>query len=135
LAVPSQTGSVQHDGPWFLEDYAPGDIIHHHAGMTLTETEHAAATRLYQNTAKVHFDARLMAGTRSGKRLVYGGHVISMARALAFNGFENALRILAWNGGAHTNPVFAGDTLYASPKFSTPSPCPAPQIPAPFACA
>ena len=26
---------------------------------------------------------------------------------------ENVLAILAWNGGAHANPTFAGDTLYA----------------------
>jgi 2-methylfumaryl-CoA hydratase len=54
-----------------------------------------------------------MAGSRFGKRLVYGGHVISVAYALAFNGLENAPCMLAWNGGSHTNPSFAGDTLYA----------------------
>lgn len=113
LDVPAEIAAGNPEGPWYWEDYVPGDRIHHQAGTTLTEGEHATATRLYQNTAKVHFDARLMADSRSGKRLVYGGHVISVARSLAFNGFENALRILAWNAGAHTNPVFAGDTLYA----------------------
>lgn len=113
LDCPAQLHTGTHDGRRFYEDYAAGEIINHHAGMTLTESEHAIATRLYQNTAKVHFDARLMAETRSGKRLVYGGHVISIARALAFTGFENTLRILAWNAGTHANPVFAGDTLYA----------------------
>jgi 2-methylfumaryl-CoA hydratase len=53
------------------------------------------------------------ASTRFGKRLMYGGHVISVARAASFNGLENALGILAWNGGAHANPTFAGDTIYA----------------------
>ena len=44
---------------------------------------------------------------------MYGGHVISVARSLSYNGLENALAILAWNGGAHANPTFAGDTIYA----------------------
>ena len=100
-------------GPHFLEDYAPGERICHGDGMTLSQTEHATATRLYQNNAKVHFDDHAMAQTPAGKRLVYGGHIISIAHALAFNGLENAFRILAWNGGTHANPTYAGDTLYA----------------------
>jgi 2-methylfumaryl-CoA hydratase len=44
---------------------------------------------------------------------VYGGHVISVAHALTFDGFENQVGIAAWNAGSHTNPTFAGDTLFA----------------------
>lgn len=68
------------------------------------------ATRLWQNTAKVHFDA---ASRADGRRLVYGGHVISLARALSFNGMANAQIVAAINAGAHVNPCFAGDTVYA----------------------
>jgi len=100
-------------GGAFWEDYAPGEIIDHVDGMTIEEAEHTIATRLYQNTAKVHFDANAAKSTRFGKRLIYGGHVISVARALSFNGLENTLAILAWNGGSHANPTFAGDTIYA----------------------
>jgi 2-methylfumaryl-CoA hydratase len=100
-------------GRAFFEDYEQGERIHHVDGMTIEEAEHQIATRLYQNTAKVHFDAHAAKSTRFGKRLMYGGHVISLARALSFNGLENALAILAFNAGAHANPTFAGDTLYA----------------------
>jgi len=95
------------------EDFEIGERIDHVDGMTLDDADHTAATRLYQNTARVHFNLHQMAGSRFGKRLVYGGHVISVAYALAFNGLENAPCMLAWNGGSHTNPSFAGDTLYA----------------------
>ena len=71
------------------------------------------ATRLYQNTARVHFNQHLQQSSRLGRRIVYGGHVISIAHALAYDGLENALRILAFNAGAHSNPTVAGDTLYA----------------------
>jgi 2-methylfumaryl-CoA hydratase len=81
--------------------------------MTIEESEHALATRLYQNTARVHFDAHAAQDTRFGRRLIYGGHIISLARALSFNGLENALGILAFNAGTHANPTFAGDTIYA----------------------
>ncbi len=94
-------------------DYAVGERIDHVDGMTVEEAEHQFATRLYQNTARVHFDAHAAQGTRFGKRLIYGGHVISLARALSFNGLGNAFHIAAINGGRHVAPLFAGDTVYA----------------------
>jgi 2-methylfumaryl-CoA hydratase len=45
--------------------------------------------------------------------LIYGGHIISLARCLSFNGMANAFRVLAINAGSHANPSFAGDTIYA----------------------
>jgi 2-methylfumaryl-CoA hydratase len=45
--------------------------------------------------------------------LIYGGHVISLARALSFNGLANAFHVAAINGGRHVAPLFAGDTVYA----------------------
>ncbi|MEM9068559.1 MAG: MaoC family dehydratase [Myxococcota bacterium] len=96
-----------------FDDYVVGERIDHVDGMTIEESEHALATRLYQNTAKVHFNAHAMESSRFKRRLMYGGHVISVARALSFNGLERSLGMLAWNSGAHANPTFAGDTLYA----------------------
>ncbi|RED14143.1 MaoC family dehydratase [Pontivivens insulae] len=91
-------------------DYTIGEKIDHVDGVTIEEAEHMMATRLWQNTAKVHFDAT---NREDGKRLIYGGHVISMARALSFNGLANAVIIVAINGGAHANPCFAGKTVRA----------------------
>jgi 2-methylfumaryl-CoA hydratase len=94
-------------------DYAVGERIDHVDGMTVEEAEHQLATRLYQNTAKVHFNQHAEAQGRFGKRLIYGGHVISLARALSFNGLANAFHIAAINGGRHVAPLFAGGTVYA----------------------
>ena len=91
-------------------DYEVGERIDHVDGVTIEEAEHMLATRLWQNTAKVHFDATFR---EDGKRLIYGGHVISMARALSFNGLANAQMIVALNAGAHANPCFASDTVRA----------------------
>ena len=100
--------------PHFWEDYESGERIDHVDGMTIEEAEHMMATRLYQNTAKVHFDQHAADKGRFGRRLIYGGHIISLARSLSFNGLANACRILAINGGTHANPTFAGDTVYAA---------------------
>ena len=91
-------------------DYEIGEQIDHVDGVTIEEAEHMMATRLWQNTAKVHFDAT---ARPDGTRLIYGGHVISMARALSFNGLANAQMIVAINGGAHANPCLSGDTVRA----------------------
>jgi 2-methylfumaryl-CoA hydratase len=99
--------------PYRYQDYEIGEKIDHVDGMTVEEAEHQIATRLYQNTAKVHFDAFGQRDSRFGKRLIYGGVTISIARALSFNGLANAQLMLAINGGRHVNPLFAGDTLYA----------------------
>ena len=95
------------------DDYAVGERIDHVDGTTIEEAEHMLATRLYQNTAKVHFNQHIEREGRFGKRIVYGGHVISIARALSFNGLANALNVAAIHGGRHTAPSFAGDTIYA----------------------
>ena len=96
--------------PHRLGDYEIGEKIDHVDGVTIEEAEHMLATRLWQNTAKVHFDATFRP---DGPRLIYGGHVISMARALSFNGLANAQMVVGLNGGAHANPCFAGDTVKA----------------------
>ena len=96
--------------PYRLGDYAIGEVIEHVDGVTVEEAEHMLATRLWQNTAKVHFDAT---NRPDGQRLIYGGHVISLARALSFNGLANAQMIVAINGGAHANPCFSGTTVRA----------------------
>jgi 2-methylfumaryl-CoA hydratase len=110
--------------PHGTDAYAPGERIDHIDGMTVEEAEHQIATRLYQNTARGHFDRRLQAGGRFGHRIVYGGHVMSLARGLSFNGLQNALWIAAINGGRHVNPVAAGDTIYCWSQVTDCQPLP-----------
>jgi len=115
LVIPSGLDFTDYDftlagEPHRWGDYAIGEIIDHIDGVTIEEAEHMLATRLWQNTAKVHFDATFRP---DGQRLIYGGHVISMARALSFNGLANAQIIVGLNSGAHANPCFAGDTIKA----------------------
>lgn len=118
LLVPADLDAFDYDtvlsgSPHFWDDYEAGEKIDHVDGMTIEEAEHMMATRLYQNTAKVHFNQHTEGQGRFGRRLIYGGHIISLARSLSFNGLGNAFKIAAINGGRHVAPTFAGDTIYA----------------------
>lgn len=104
LPTTAQTG-----GKYFFEDYAAGERIYHHDGMTVNHSDHMSYTRLFQNSAKVHFDEL----RTDGKPLVYGGFPLSVAYAQAFNGLENRSGIVAMNSGAHANPCYAGTTIYS----------------------
>jgi 2-methylfumaryl-CoA hydratase len=99
--------------PHRFGDYAVGEKIDHVDGVTVEEAEHQIATRLYQNTARIHFNQFAAAQDRFARRLIYGGHVISLARALSFNGLGNAFHVAAINGGRHVAPLFAGATVFA----------------------
>lgn len=100
-------------GPTFFDDYEVGARIDHGDAMTVEDAEHMMATRLYHNTARVHFNAHSEKQGRFGRRIVYGGHVISIARGLSFNGLANAWFVRGINAGRHVAPCFAGDTVYA----------------------
>lgn len=118
LVVPPGLSFKKYDyvhagAPHAFEDYAIGEKIDHVDGMAVEEAEAQMATRLWQNTAKVHFNQFERAKDPSGRRLVYGGVVISTAKALSFNGLQNAGLILAINGGRHVSPFFAGSTVFA----------------------
>ncbi len=115
LASPEGLDLAGHDSaltgePYRWGDYAVGERIDHVDGATIEEAEHMMAARLWQNTARVHFDTSVRP---DGRRLIYGGHVISLARALSFNGLANAQMILGLNAGIHVNPCHAGDTVHA----------------------
>jgi 2-methylfumaryl-CoA hydratase len=118
LTVPSGLRTGEYDtalsGSRHLwNDYSVGEKIDHRDGMTIEESDHMMATRLYQNTAQAHFNGHAEKAGRFGRRIVYGGHVIALARSLSFNGLANAIRVAAINGGRHVAPTFAGDTVYA----------------------
>jgi len=118
LSAPGGLGRLSLDpelsgSPYTWEDYAIGERIDHIDGMGIMESEHRLATRLYQNTARVHFNDHVERQGRLGAVLVYGGVVISTARGLSFNGLGNLWHLLAINAGTHANPAVAGDTVHA----------------------
>ena len=102
---------------FYFNDYAEEEEIHHLDGQTIEEAEHQIATRLYQNNARVHFNQHIEKSGRFGKRIIYGGYIISLARAISCNGLANTFKLAAIHSGKHSAPTFAGDTIYAWSKI------------------
>ncbi len=100
----------------YFEDFAPGDVIVHFNGRTITD-EHFAWTYRVGNTHPLHFDRLYSTGQKgpmSGEPIVYGGLVFAWLHGVASRDTtENALWELGFTEGYHTQPSFAGDTVYA----------------------
>jgi acyl dehydratase len=84
----------------------PGQTFVVEAGETVTSAPELA--RLTLNVATAHTDAT---GSSHGRRLVYGGHTISVAAAHATRAIPAIATIVAWHGCEHLGPVFEGDVL------------------------
>ena len=89
-----------------FSDYHPGNKFEVEASDTVTLAPELV--RMTLNMAMTHTDA-----SRSvyGKRLVYGGHTISVAAAQISRVLPNLISILAWYRCDHTAPVFEFDIL------------------------
>jgi acyl dehydratase len=102
----------------YFEDFTVGDTLIHPRGRTIAESEHMMLTNIVLNTAELHFNQALVDKEPDvyfgGKRVVYGGIVFAFCVGLASEETsENAIAELGYDNGKHTNPVFAGDTLFA----------------------
>ncbi len=100
----------------YFEDFAPGDVILHPNGRTVTD-EHFAWTYRLGNTHPLHYDrlySRAREGKMSGEPIVFGGLAFAWVCGLASRDVtENALWDLSYDEGYHTQPLFAGETIAA----------------------
>jgi 2-methylfumaryl-CoA hydratase len=84
----------------------PGTVYEVEGRDTVTAAPELA--RLTLNVAKAHTDA---GASLHGRRLVYGGHTISVAAAHLSRALPALATIVAWRGCDHLGPVFEGDVL------------------------
>jgi acyl dehydratase len=75
--------------------------------------------RLTLNVAAAHHDA-----TRSGQRLVYGGHTIGIAASQLTRALPELVTIVAWHSCDHVAPVLEGDTLTSTVELERCQPLP-----------
>ncbi len=87
-------------------DLEEGAVFLIEGGETVSAAPELA--RLTLNVAMAHTDAT---SSGRGRRLVYGGHTISVAAAHATRAIPAIATILAWEGCDHLGPVFEGDVL------------------------
>ena len=101
-------------GPHFYPDIA-GSGRRSTADVVTSAPELA---RLTLNIAAAHHDSR------TGERLVYGGHTIGLALAQATRVLPNVATVLGWVSCEHTGPVREGDTLYSEVAVESAEPLP-----------
>ena len=87
-------------------DVVPGATFVIEGRDTVTGAPELARATL--NLASTHTDPAV---GPYGRRLVYGGHTISLAGAAATRALPNLVTIVAWRSCDHTGPVFEGDVL------------------------
>ena len=92
-------------GP-YCTDLEPGQAFRDRGGRDRDGAPELA--RLTLNVATAHTDAT---GGAHGRRLVYGGHTISIAAAHAARAIPAIATIVAWEGCEHLGPVFEGGVL------------------------
>ncbi|MBT8149459.1 MAG: MaoC family dehydratase, partial [Gammaproteobacteria bacterium] len=117
LPVPNATYPVALTGSGtYFEDFAPGDIIVHANGRTITD-EHVNWTYGVGNTHPLHYDriySTSQSGAMSGEPIVYGGLVFAWLDGMASRDLsENCLWELGFTEGYHTQPAFRNDTVAA----------------------
>ena len=105
---PPSTGRV-------YEDFDVGAVYRHWPGRTISDTDNAWFTLLTMNTHPLHFDEAYAAGTRFGKPLVNSCLTLSIVVGMSVRDVSQAaIANLGFDGVELPNPVFNGDTLYAS---------------------
>lgn len=98
----------------YFENFAPGQVMRHARGKTMTEMDNVLITNMVLNTADAHFDEHRKEGNPFGTRVVFGGVNLSFVIGLAAQDTaENAIAELSMDKIRLKNPVFHGDTIYA----------------------
>lgn len=101
-------------GRWY-DDFEVGAVYRHWPGRTITETDNSWFTLLTMNTHPLHFDAAYAAETQFGRPLVNSCLTLSVVVGMSVRDVSQAaIANLGFEKVALPNPVFNGDTLYAS---------------------
>ncbi len=98
----------------YLEEFTIGDIYEHRPGRTLTDADNIQFSLLTMNSHPMHCDQAFAEKSEFGKLLVSSGLTLAIVLGMTVNDVSGqAIANLGWRDIRLTNPVFAGDTLYA----------------------
>ncbi|MPY59048.1 MaoC/PaaZ C-terminal domain-containing protein [Streptomyces spongiae] len=100
-------------GPWFLEDFEPGQVFTTH-GRTVTESDIVSFAATTWDTNEVHTDSARAAEGRFGERIAHGllGMSIAMGLVSRLGIFEgSSIALLAVEEWRFLAPIRIGDTV------------------------
>lgn len=95
------------------EDFAPGMVIRHPLGRTVTATDNTWFTLLTVNSNPIHFDHHYAAQTEFGRPLVNSTFTLALVTGLSVADISQYGVNLGWDEVRMPAPVFEGDTIYA----------------------
>src|ERR1700689_2639235 len=102
----------------YFEDFTVGDTYEHVRARTVSNTDNLWITHMSLNTAQAHFNLDHMSGLMDGifsERLVMGAVTLAIVLGLTSEDMtENAIADIGLSEIRMPNPVYRGDTLYAT---------------------
>ena len=102
----------------FFEDFAPGQVIRHALGRTVTDADNIWFTGITHNPNQVHFNAVQSERGLYGRPLVNSTFTLALITGMTVpDTSENAAANLGWADIMLPNPVFEGDTLWAESEI------------------
>lgn len=91
-----------------------GDVFEHRPGRTVLDVDNVWFTLLTLNPQQVHFDQHYADKTEWKKLLVDSTFTLALVTAMSVNSISGkVVANLGWDKVRLTNPVFAGDMIYA----------------------
>ncbi|MER7419065.1 MaoC family dehydratase [Micromonospora peucetia] len=103
---------------FFYDDLTIGDVFEHRPGRTITEMDNVLISMLGMNAAPLHIDAEYAQRTRWGKPLVSSLVTLAVVGGMSTRSTSGfAVANLGVDHIRLSNPVFAGDTLYATSEI------------------
>lgn len=101
-------------------ELAPGLVIEHRPGRTVTELDSLLGAALSGNVAPIHTDAHYSSQTQWGQILVCSGVTLNLVAGMTVRSISGLTTAnLAVDRVRFTAPVHIGDTLYAETKILT----------------
>ncbi|MFH8554506.1 MaoC family dehydratase [Streptomyces celluloflavus] len=101
-------------------ELAPGLVIEHRPGRTVTELDNLLGAALSGNVAPIHTDAHYSSQTPWGRILVCSGVTLNLVAGMTVRSVSGLTTAnLAVDHVRFTAPVHIGDTLYAETKILT----------------
>lgn len=95
------------------EDFAPGLVMRHPVGRTVTTADNIWFSLLSNNSNPIHFDRHYSAQTEFGQPLVNSTFTLALVVGLSVSDISRHAINLGWSEVTLPAPVFEGDTIYA----------------------
>ncbi len=100
----------------YFEDLQVGQLFEHALGRTVTEMDNVLFSALTMNTQPLHLTEDFAGKTEFGRRVVNGIFILGLVVGLSVPELTEGTIVatLGYDRVLSPNPVFHGDTIYAS---------------------